>query len=425
MQLIEPLRKVNRYVKEWRKGRMGLVLSPVRRIERVYPPAGKLVVGMTFDDGPTVSPARPGDGRGLTESLLAVLAKYGAHATFDVVGTTADNYPDTEGKLGTALWSGVKFDHYPEFGKDELAGVVNQKALTKRLLAEGHELSNHGYNHVAFGPSRIVYGARSHLKHSEAVYQDLKRLHDLVQAELGFTMRLARPPHYIDRIPDGKNSYDVYARLGYNYMAASFDGGGWKPSSGSYRADVEAMVAALRRALEQDPKSLNGQIIFQKDGYNMSKESPIVDALPLQLELLRQYGYEVVTVSELLNLSPFTDVPAAAPCFDAVLALARAGYVIGFRDNSFKPEKVLTQRELAALLAGPQRATPTSAAAAPTASARPFPVTSPDKPVTGARLEAALGYRFAMLEEVPAGVAVTRGIAALAVASAFGLVEPQ
>jgi hypothetical protein len=126
MGILEPLRAANRYLKAYRKAQMGRRLSAVRRIERVFPPPGQLVVAMTFDDGPTASPAHPGDGRGLTTALLDTMAAYGAHGTFDVIGTTADNYPDTEGRLGGALWSGRRYDHYPEFGRDELAGVVNE-----------------------------------------------------------------------------------------------------------------------------------------------------------------------------------------------------------------------------------------------------------------------------------------------------------
>jgi hypothetical protein len=41
----------------------------------------------------------------------------------------------------------------------------------------------------------------------------------------------------------------------------------------------------------------------------MSVQTPVASALPLQLALLRAYGYETVTVSELLALSPFEDLP--------------------------------------------------------------------------------------------------------------------
>lgn len=350
MDALKPLRMVNRVIKQRRREQMGRHLSVARRIERIAPPRDRLVVAMTFDDGPTAAPARPGDGRGLTDSLLRALAEYGAHGTFDVIGTTADNYPDEEGRLGTALWSGIKFDHYPEFGRDALAGVVNQPGLARRIIAEGHELSNHGYNHIAFGPFRMVYGSRTFLGDSEACAADVKRLHDFVRDEFGYEMKLSRPPHYIDRTADGLSSYDVYARLGYNYLAASFDGGGWLPGM-DYKSEVERMVAAVERALKRDPGSLNGQIIFQKDGYNMAKRSPVVDALPQQLALLRQYGYQVLTVSELLAVNPVSDVAPADSASAPLRALLAAGYPVAYRDNTARLDRPLTVGELAFMLA--------------------------------------------------------------------------
>jgi len=347
---LKPLRMANRIVKHWRKEQLAKHLSVARRIERIAPPRDRLVVAMTFDDGPTAAPARPGDGRGLTDLLLRALAEYGAHGTFDVIGTTADNYPDEEGRLGTALWSGTKFDHYPEFGRDALAGVVNQPDLARRIIAEGHELSNHGYNHIAFGPFRMVYGSRTFLDDSEACVADIKRLHDFVQDEFGYEMKLSRPPHYIDRTADGLSSYDVYARLGYNYLAASFDGGGWLPGT-DYKSEVERMVAAVERALKRDPGSLNGQIIFQKDGYNMAKRSPVVDALPRQLVLLKQCGYQVLTVSELLAINPVSDVPPADSASAPLRALLAAGYPVAYRDNTARLDRLLTVGELAFILA--------------------------------------------------------------------------
>ena len=96
-------------------------------------------------------------------------------------------------------------------------------------------------------------------------------------------------------------SYDAHALLGYQYLAASFDGAGWLPLA-SFDAEVDAMLCPMKRALAQNPDCLCGQIIFQKDGYNMARRSPVAQALPKQLALLQQYGYRVVTVSELLSL---------------------------------------------------------------------------------------------------------------------------
>ena len=64
---------------------------------------------------------------------------------------------------------------------------------------------------------------------------------------------------------------------------------------GDTSKDVEAMVAPLRAALSRNPDELNGQIIFQKDGFSMSRHTPVAEALPLQLALLAEYGYEVIT----------------------------------------------------------------------------------------------------------------------------------
>ncbi|MDN5346992.1 MAG: peptidoglycan-N-acetylglucosamine deacetylase [Clostridia bacterium] len=328
-------------------------LHPVRRIERVAPPPGRRVVAMTFDDGPCAGPARPGDGQGLTESLLKTLEQYGARGTFDIIGTTAFNYPDREGHLHTARWSGVKHDHYPEFGRDELAGAANQPGLVRQILDGGHELANHGYHHVAFGPSRFIYGSREFLPNLAAVIEDLKQLHQLIEHSFGYRLKLARPPHYIDHTADGYSAYHAYCAMGYLYLAASFDGGGWKPSCGDYRKDVENMVTPLARALAADPDSLNGQIIFQKDGYNMSKQSPVCDALPRQLELLKRYDYRVVTVSELLSLSPYTDLDPSHPVAEKIRQLERVGFVLAYMDNSFQPERLLTRGELAVMLLKP------------------------------------------------------------------------
>ena len=42
----------------------------------------------------------------------------------------------------------------------------------------------------------------------------------------------------------------------------------------------------MRKALEKDPDFFCGQIIFQKDGYNMAKRTPVAFALGKQLAVL-------------------------------------------------------------------------------------------------------------------------------------------
>lgn len=356
MFLYSLARKVNGQLKKYKRAQAGKKLSPVRRIEFVAPPAGGRFCAMTFDDGPCAQPPKPWeDGRGLTEVLLDTLKEYGAKGTFDVIGTTANNYPDTEGKPDDFSWSGVGYDHYPQFGRDNLAGAVNQPELIARILAEGHEITNHGYAHRLFGPMRAVYGGRKHFLSLEEVTADLEKLDGYMREHFDYAMKLSRPPHYIDKIPDGATSYDAYRAMGYQYLGAKFDGGGWLPTGESYDGAVEKMVAPIAAALAADPESLNGMIIFQKDGCNMSLETPIAHALPRQLELLKEAGYQVVTVSELLARSSFEDVAGDAPELPAIQKLLALGHITGYPNNTFQGERVLTADELALMLCNPAR----------------------------------------------------------------------
>ena len=229
-----------------------------RRIERVQ--TTRRICAMTFDDGPMGLPASPDrfDGRALTDVLLDTLAQYGARGSFDVIGDTSANYPDEAGKLGSAAWGGVRFDHYPDIHCDEQGGAEHNDRLIRRMLAEGHQITNHGYRHILFGKKPFVYGAREYLPGFDAAVEDLGRLHALMQTRYGYTMTLARPPHYVDKMTGGFTSYDVYDRMGYQYMAASFDGAGWLPSTdpdpeAALQAEIRAMVEPMRKALEKDP----------------------------------------------------------------------------------------------------------------------------------------------------------------------------
>lgn len=351
MIIYDLARRAKHKIKEYQKSRDCTHVTPVRRIERVKLPAGKRVVAMTFDDGPTDIATNPKiSENGLTLQLLETLEQYGARGTFDVIGTTEHNYPDEAGKHGSFTWGGVKFDHYPDINMDSHAGAKNRPELISRILSGGHEITNHGYRHILFGKMSIVYGDREYFKSVHEVIADIMELDRLLRDEYNYAMKLSRPPHYVDKIPDGKTSYDAYRYAGYNYLAASFDGGGWLPT-GSFESDVEAMVEPLRRSLEENPDSLNGQIIFQKDGLSMARLSPVAAALPKQLELLKKYGYEVVTVSELLALNSFTD------CINEdATALANAGYTVAYRNNTLMPERTMTFGELISMIIPPSDA---------------------------------------------------------------------
>ena len=330
-------------------------ISYTRRLERVK--TSRRICAMTFDDGPMNMPVSPDRfaGRSLTDVLLDTLAQYGAKGTFDVIGDTSGNYPDEAGKEGTAEWGGTRFDHYPDIHCDNKGGVVHNERLVRRMIDEGHQITNHGYRHIIFGRKAIVYGKREYLGSMDKVMGDLKKLDDRMAEKFGYRMTMHRPPHYVDMIGDGFTAYDVCDAMGYQYMAASFDGAGWLPSvlsdpEEALQAEINAMVEPMRKALEADPDFFCGQIIFQKDGVNMCRRTPVAFGLPLQLALLKEYGYEVVTVDELVAESPFADVGRDDPLFDKLAALAKERGV-AFSDNTLRLSEPMTVEALAMLLA--------------------------------------------------------------------------
>jgi len=325
-------------------------LSPVRRVGHVA--VKQRICAMTFDDGPMLLPPseRPG-GDPLTLELIRSLEEFSAFGTFDIVGDTSGNYPDKPGREGTASWGGIKYDHYPDINCDEKGGAVHCGELIGRILSGGHALSNHGYFHILFGRKSLVYSKRAFHRDVGAVIDDLSRLHDLIKNDFGYEMTLARPAHYVDAIPDGFTSYDAYAGMGYTYMAADFDGAGWLPLS-SYKDEVDAMITPMSRLLAEDPDALCGQIIFQKDGFNMSRRTPVADGLPLQLELLSRYGYKVLTVPELLGVSPFSDVCEDHPVSPAARKLIDSGLCAAYRDNTIRPDAVCSRGEFYMMLHG-------------------------------------------------------------------------
>jgi peptidoglycan/xylan/chitin deacetylase (PgdA/CDA1 family) len=346
-------------------------LSPVRRIESVAAAQLGRVVALVFEDGPAVSDLRPdsgqsrwrGNGRGakggpppavdpksVTGAILDTLAAYGSAATFAVIGSTAANYPDEPGAAAPAQSWGVAYDHYPEYGRDDLGGVVSQIETAQRIVAGGHELCNHSYRHIPFGPP--VSGQRHRVWHRDAdsALDDLRSLHRFVQERLGLEMRVGRPPHLIDG-----PTYEIYRSLGYNYLGRGLDGGGWQVSCGSYDNDVENIILGLQRVLEKDSRALSGWVISFKDGYNLSGESPTAGALPRVMQLLRNYGYRTVTASAMLALSPFADLEVGHPAFAAAKDLLARGFWVASRGNEVRPEARLSRGDLAVWALGPAK----------------------------------------------------------------------
>lgn len=329
------------------------MLSPVRKINKVYPIKNKRVVAMTFDDGPNAALPNPihANTSGVTDCILSILREYNAKSTFNVIGTTEFNYPDVGNTLNSNNWSGTRYDHYPSYENDKLGGSKNNLRLLKKILNDGHELSNHGYRHILFGPAE-AYKERYFFQNFKEAMNDFSSLHGFIKNKLNYVMKLSRPPHCIGEDKNKNFSiFDVYCMLDYNYANFSFDGGGWDCSCGNYEKDVENMVDLIELALDKNPEVLNGQIIYQKDGCNKSEQTPVIDALPRQLKILKDYGYEVTTVSNLINLSPYSDIGEDDSLFPVVVSLTKTGHCVADVNNFFLPDSCVDLFDLGIMLA--------------------------------------------------------------------------
>ncbi|MBR2481908.1 MAG: hypothetical protein IKB58_03525, partial [Oscillospiraceae bacterium] len=78
--------------------------------------------------------------------------------------------------------------------------------------------------------------------------------------------------------------------------------------------------------------------------------TPVAWGLRKQLELLKQYGYEVVTVKELAEESPFTDLGRDDPLFEKLAELQKHRAIV-YSDNRLRLSDPMTVGELAMLLA--------------------------------------------------------------------------
>ncbi len=345
-------KKVKRFAKNTLFPTPKPLISYVRRIERVK--TSEKLCAMTFDDGPMDLPCAPDrfGSEALTDVLLDILKEFDAKGVFDVVGDTSENYPDVYGPAGSPTWGGTAFDHYPEFGEDQHGGAKNCPRLISRILSEGHQITNHGYRHIIFGKKPFVYGKRQFQGNLTDVVADLKRLDSLLTEKHGYSMSMTRPPHYVDRIDDSFTAYDACALMNYQYLAASFDGQGWLPAkTGDRQAmEVQEMTEPVRKALAGDESFFCGQIIFQKDGYNMALRTPVAFGLREHLRMLTEAGYRVVTVSELLAHSPFADIGPEDPDFEQFRELQKAR-AVAYSDNTLRPQDKMTRGELAMLLA--------------------------------------------------------------------------
>jgi len=201
-------------------------------------------IALSFDDGPN---------RRWTPKILDVLKEKKVPGIFFVIGDQANRAPD----------------------------------LLKREYNEGHEIGNHTFTHPAFDDI-----SRTQLK------WELNLTQRLIESTLGVKSLLFRPPYGIDHQPETADEVALLPMaqsMGYLIVGARIDPHDWGEPGGVPPAPASVIV---QRVIEQ-ARASTGNIVLLHDGGG--DRSRTVVALPQIIDGLRQAGFSIVPVSELIG----------------------------------------------------------------------------------------------------------------------------
>jgi polysaccharide deacetylase family sporulation protein PdaB len=191
------------------------------------------VVALTFDDGPNPP---------YTNQLLDVLNEYHVPATFFLVGRNAEKYPD----------------------------------VVRRIVAEGHQVGNHTYNHVD-----LLKADR------KTIAEEIDKTSSVIEAITGQRPKVVRPPHGF------RDAVVIEMMTERNLKVVE-----WSVSSRDWtNPGADAIVS---RTLS---KVKNGSVILLHDGDGVAGKAPRAQTIEATRQIIRellQQGYKFVTVDEIL-----------------------------------------------------------------------------------------------------------------------------
>lgn len=187
-----------------------------------------------------------------TPEILDILKDEGVHAVFFVVGSQAESRPH----------------------------------LLSRMAAEGHEIGNHTYSHL--DPASATY---------EELVCEIRRTSEIVEQATGSPTTWLRPP-------GGVVSPEVISAAestGHNIVLWNVDTRDWRVAK---QADADRLVAeAVANATASQVN-----IVLMHDGGG--QRNATVSALRSIIQLLRDNGYEICSLAELVGA---TDDGKASP----------------------------------------------------------------------------------------------------------------
>ncbi len=197
-------------------------------------------IALTFDDGPSSE---------YTGAVLDILQQYHVPSTFFVIGIYGEQNPD----------------------------------LLHRIVDEGHEIGSHTFTHP-----NISRTSKEHLT------IELNATERVFESHLGRRTLLFRPPYADDMEPATPSEIapiEFTSDLGYYTIGLNIDPYDWK------NPGVDKIVTeTIQKAIAGD-----GNIVLLHD--SGGDRSQTIAALPQIIQGLRERGFELVTVSNLLDLN--------------------------------------------------------------------------------------------------------------------------
>lgn len=148
------------------------------------------------------------------------------------------------------------------------AWVEKYPELAALIAGEGHEIGSHGYSHPH--PDRLSRAGN---------LKDMQRAEDVIYQATGHRPKLYAPP-YGER---GPSVLEAAEQAGYTTILWSIDTIDWQ---------LPPPDIVVQRVTE---KAHNGAIVL------MHPTAPTVKALPQVIQQLKRDGYQLVTVSRLLE----------------------------------------------------------------------------------------------------------------------------
>ena len=213
-------------------------------------------VAISFDDGPDPT---------WTPKILDILKKYHVTGTFFMIGSEAEN------NIG----------------------------LMQRVYREGHEIGNHTWSHPDISDISV-----------KSLDIELNLTERLFAAKLGVQPLYFRPPYSIDQEPDTNDQAapaDRIENLGYIIVGDKIDTFDWDEHPPKSTKEIVDSVFQQIAIMDARPW-MRGSIILMHDGGG--DRSHTVASLPALIQALRDHGYQIVPVSELMGKTRDQVMPA-------------------------------------------------------------------------------------------------------------------